>query len=310
MVPIRITLPKKRAHDLQADDVRESLPHQPAEKCLFPGLTINFRQRFGKRNFLGARFDAILRVRAVLDPAVPHHRLDALSRVHRTCRMHVKQSHLAENGGAHEVIVLVDLRTNLQAVAAADTSRKGISLFLYFGRDARAFAEIVRAVNRNPRLHPLQTLEHELPVDRQIAHHRKLRQGLDAYRLLQLVHQRGARHARLPVDAHGARTAYLFQAIRIVRHWGGLLAFACDWILRNVAQAYDHVHRRPPGQRKLLPSRGLFRARLPFYLDDDFLAFCHSDLDYRQPASQSLTRHFAASYLRGRGGICEMSTGS
>jgi hypothetical protein len=35
-----------------------------------------------------------------------------------------------------------------------------------------------------------------------------------------------------------------------------------------------------------------------------------SDLDFRQLTTESLTHHFAASYLRGRGGICEMSTAS
>src|SRR6266851_2749596 len=59
------------------------------------------------------------------------------------------------------------------------------------------------AVNGNPRLHPLQALKHELSVDRQIAHDRKFRKRLDAYRLLQLIDQRGARHACFAVDQHG-----------------------------------------------------------------------------------------------------------
>src|SRR6267378_839069 len=47
-----------------------------------------------------------------------------------------------------------------------------------------------------------------------------------------------------------------------------------------------------------------------FILTMTLLPSAISDLDFRQLTTESLTHHFAASYLRGRGGICEMSTGS
>src|SRR6266852_5296453 len=49
------------------------LPYQPPQQRLFPCLAVNFGERFGQRNFLGASFDAILRVGAILDPAIAHH---------------------------------------------------------------------------------------------------------------------------------------------------------------------------------------------------------------------------------------------
>src|SRR6266851_5632536 len=47
-----------------------------------------------------------------------------------------------------------------------------------------------------------------------------------------------------------------------------------------------------------------------FILTITFLPSAISDLDFQQLTTESLTHHFATSYLRGRGGICEMSTGS
>src|SRR5258708_22729324 len=113
--------------------------------CLVPCLTIDFRQRFGSWNFLGASLDAIWGVGAVFDTAVTHHRLDALFGVHRARRVHVEQAHLAEDGRAYEIIVLVDLRANFQAVAARNAARERIRLLLHLGRDTRAFAEILRS---------------------------------------------------------------------------------------------------------------------------------------------------------------------
>src|SRR5512137_2374492 len=47
-----------------------------------------------------------------------------------------------------------------------------------------------------------------------------------------------------------------------------------------------------------------------FILTTTCLPSAISNLGFHWPAPQSLTPYFAASYLRGRGGICEMSTGS
>src|SRR5436305_15134214 len=85
----------------------ESLPYQPAKQRLFPCLAIYFRERFRQRNFLGARFHAILSVGAIFNPAVSHRSAQPLFGVHRAGGMHIEQAHLVENCCAHEVTVLV-----------------------------------------------------------------------------------------------------------------------------------------------------------------------------------------------------------
>ena len=118
--------------------------------------------------------------------------------------------------------MLVYLRAYFQAIAAGDTARKRVALFLDFGSHARAFAEVVGAVDGDPGLHALETFEHELAIDGKIAHDGKFGHGLDAYGLFELIDQRGAGHAGLAVDEHGAGAADFFQAIRIVGDWSGL----------------------------------------------------------------------------------------
>src|SRR5579859_5311723 len=169
--------PRSRCISPRTVDVRKSLPYKPAQQSLFPRLPINLRQRFRQRNLFRAGLHAILRVRAILDAAVPHHRLNPLFGMHPARWMHIKESHLAENRRAHKIVVLVNLRADFQAVSATNAARKRVSLLLNFRRYARPLAQIVCAVNRNPRLHPLQALEHELPVHRQIAHHGKFDGG-------------------------------------------------------------------------------------------------------------------------------------
>src|SRR5260370_40986052 len=134
--------------------------------------------------------NAVLRVGAFLDAARAHESREALALIHCSRGVHVEKAHLADNGGAHELIMFIHLRANFQAVPASDAVRKRIALFLNFGRHARAFAKIVSAVDGNPRLHALEAFEHELAVDGEIAHQRKLGHRLDSNGLLELIPKR------------------------------------------------------------------------------------------------------------------------
>src|SRR5438309_380984 len=143
-----------------------------------------------------------LRVGAFLNSSRPHDCRDPLALVHRSRGMHIEETHLANDRCAHELVVLIHLRANLQAVPARDAIRKRIPFFLLFRRHSRPFAEIVGAVNGNPRFHAFQAFKHELPVDGQIAHQRGLGHRLDSYRLFVVIHVRLTRHSRFPLDLH------------------------------------------------------------------------------------------------------------
>src|SRR5882724_4376838 len=60
----------------------ESLPYQPAEKRLFPGIAIDGGNRFRQRNVFGTGVHAVLRVGAILDSAWTHYRREAFALAH------------------------------------------------------------------------------------------------------------------------------------------------------------------------------------------------------------------------------------
>ena len=158
----------------QNTECGESFPQKPAEQRLFPRVAIHFRDGFCKRNALGASVNAVLRIGAFLNAAGAHQRLQALALIHRARGVHVEETHLADDSGTHELIVLVHLWTDFKAVTASDAIRKRIPFFLNFGRHARALAEVVGAINGDPGFHALEAFKHKLPVDSKIAHERKL----------------------------------------------------------------------------------------------------------------------------------------
>src|ERR1700674_2879617 len=260
----------------QYADCGESLPYKPSEKRLFPHVAVHFGDGLGEGYALGASLHAVLRVGAFLDAAGSHERAEPFALIHCARRVHIEKAHLADDGRAYELIMAIHLRADLEAVPASDAIRKRIAFFLNFRRYARAFAEIVSAIDGNPRLHALEALKHKLAVDREVAHQRKLGHRLDSNWLLKLIHQRRTSHARFSIDQHRARSADLLQALRIVGDRCGLLAVAHHGILRDIAQANDDIHRGPPLERKFLPTRGFFRPGLPLYFDDDLFCFCHN----------------------------------
>src|SRR5258706_9683546 len=261
----------------------EILPYQPAEHGLFPCLAIYFRDGFRQGNFLWTSLEAIMRVGAILNTTGMIQRADAIVGVHRSGWMHVEKTHLADDCGADKISGgrAGDLGTHFQAIAAGNAGGEFVCLFLGFRRDARAFAKIVSPVDRNPRLDALQAFEHELAIDGEVAHDWKFRHRLKPDGLFQLVDQRGAGHARLSIDQHGAGAADFFQAIGIVGDGSGLFSAASDGIFRDVAQTDDYVHCGAPGQREFFPVRRALRAHLPLnFYDDLFLSHSPCQASY------------------------------
>src|ERR1700730_7222314 len=101
----------------------ESFPHKPAEKRLFPYVSVYGGYRFGQGNALRAGLDAVLRVGAVLNSPGPHDRGQALAFVHCAGGMQVEKTDLANGGRAHELTVFVYLGANLQAASAGNAVR-------------------------------------------------------------------------------------------------------------------------------------------------------------------------------------------
>src|SRR5207244_11441781 len=112
--------------------------------------------------------------------------------------MIVKPTDLADDGGANEMIGRGVLRARLQAAATRDAAGERIGDLLLLLLNRRPGAQVVCAVDRNPRLGALEVVEQPLAVDEQVAHQRELAYRFQRDRLLKLVDQR---RARLPRSA-------------------------------------------------------------------------------------------------------------
>src|SRR5579862_497634 len=255
----------------------EILPYQPAEERLFPCLAIDFGERFGERNFLGTGVDTVLRVGTILNAAGLHDGVEAFVVVHGAGGMHVKEAHLADDGGADEIAVGTfagDLRANFEAAAAGDAGGKLVGFFLRFGSHARAFAEIVGAIDGDPGFDALEAVKHKLAIHGKVADNGKFRERFETDGLIEFVHKSGAGHAGFAVDEHGAGAANFFEAVGVVGDGSGLFAVAGDRIFGNVAKTDDDVHRGTPEESELFPVRSALRADLTLDFDDD-LFFGH-----------------------------------
>jgi len=249
--------------------VAAGLAEEPTQEGLLPGFAVDFGDGFGKRDVLGAGLDAILGVCTLFDAAVAQKSLDAFFSVHCACRVHVKETDLADDGGSNEIVVGVDLRTDFQARAARDTTRKWVTLFLDFGGDTGAFAEIIGAVDRNPGFDALEGFEHELAIDGEIADDGKFGQRLNADGLFELIDKGRTGHANPTIDDHGAGTADFLQAVGFVGDGSGLFAVTSDGIFGDVAKTDDDIHGRTPLEGEFLPVSGLVGRLLAFDFDDD-----------------------------------------
>src|SRR5262245_8131364 len=231
----------------------------PAEQPLEPqqrGLPAQLAERLGERDVLGAHLHAQLRVPAVHEPAPAHDRVQPLVRVHAPGRVAVEEPHLRERRGPDELGLLVVLRAHLHAAAAGHAARERVAHLLLGGREARPGAEVVRAVDGDPRLDALESVEHRRAVHLEVPDDGELGERLERDRsLAERVHEHGARLARLTVHEHGARSAHLLEARRLPVDRRRGLALPGDRVLADLHQARDHVHVDVPGERDLLPAR-------------------------------------------------------
>jgi hypothetical protein len=219
---------------------------------------------------LGANGDAVLGVAADLQAPFAHQGVEPLAGVVRPGRVAVEEHHLADRVGAEEVAVVLlvlagfvgvvrlpfqpfdfdlqVLRAGVEAAAAAHAFGERIALFLDLGRDARAGADVVVAIDRNPGLVLGQRAKEAGPIDAQVADDRKLghRGQLDLAGAIleQAIDQGRARLANLAVDQHRARAADLFQAVAIPGDGGDRLAVGGRGLGRDPLQHADHVHLR------------------------------------------------------------------
>lgn len=170
--------------------------------------------------------------------------------------MAVEQAHLTDGRRADEVRMRVDLRAGFQARAAGHTLGEFIRLLPVALGDARAGAEVIRAVNRDPAPDFLEVLKHPRAVHGEVLDDRELGHRLQRDGLWQVVHQRRTALADLAVHQHGAGAADVFEAVHFPHRGRGLLAVAGHGVLTNLHQARDDVHRGPPRKLELFPVRG------------------------------------------------------
>src|SRR5262245_37876262 len=147
-----------------ADTTRSSTREDVAQP-LHRRLPSDLADRVRQRDLLRAHLDAVLRVAAVGDAAGFHQDREALLRVHRARRVEVHEQRLPDDRRADEAAVAVHLRADLETERARDAAVERVAELLQLGRDARAGAEVVGAVDGYPRLHALQRFEHPAPVD-------------------------------------------------------------------------------------------------------------------------------------------------
>src|SRR5271165_5586642 len=177
----RITSPHKWC--LRPEQVFHRLPHD---------LAADVGDGLGERNVFGADFDAVLRVAALLDAAVAHQGFESIDLQRLPCWVIVEQTHLRYGGSSYEAGMFVELRAGFHAAAAGNAAGERINFFLFSSRLARAGAEVVGAVGRNPCLYLLQVLEEHAAIYRKVADYRELGERLEPDRLFELVDQRRA----------------------------------------------------------------------------------------------------------------------
>ena len=109
------------------------------------------------------------------------------------------------------------------------------------------------------------------PIDSEIANDRKLRERLQADRLVKLVNQGGAGHPGAAIDQHGARAADFLQAIGVISDRCSRRALSRDRIGGDLHQRGDHVHAWFPGKLEFFPERLGFRCGLSLDLETNLL---------------------------------------
>src|SRR5437868_9933115 len=141
---------------------------------LFPHRTTDFRYRACQRYIFRTDLHAVLGVTAFLDSPVAHECRQPLALEGRTCRMSVEKAHLRDGRRTYETCVFIKLGTDFHAATTRDAARERVSGLLLFHSHARAGAEIICAVNRNPGFGALEIFKQHAAIDREIANNGKL----------------------------------------------------------------------------------------------------------------------------------------
>ena len=153
----------------------------------------------GEGDLLGAGFDAVLREATLLDAAVAGEGAQPFFLENFAGGVVVEELDLGDGGCADEACVFVELRADFHAAGAGDAVGERVIGFLLLREDTRAGAEIVGAVDRNPGFDAHQVFEENRAVDLEIADERKFGERLELNGLFEIVDQRGAGHAALPL---------------------------------------------------------------------------------------------------------------
>src|SRR5438093_12794500 len=118
--PSETITPVKRLIVTEISLERTRSADKPAQKRLLPRVAIHLSNGLRQRNPFGASVHAVLRVGAFLNSPGSHDRREPLALVHRSRGMHIEKPHLADDRRSHELVMLIHLRTNFQAVPARD----------------------------------------------------------------------------------------------------------------------------------------------------------------------------------------------
>src|SRR5262245_6775231 len=107
------------------------LLQEPSEEESLRRRATHFGDRVDERDLFRTNFDAVLRLAAIFDAAVPHDRFEALTGVHRARRVRVEVTHEAERERSDELLFRTVLRTSFEAATARHAARQRVALFLF-----------------------------------------------------------------------------------------------------------------------------------------------------------------------------------
>src|SRR5437867_5296426 len=206
-----------------------------------------------------------------MDSAIAHQRRQPLALQRLPSYVRIEEPHLRNRCRAHESGLLVELRANFHAAAARNAARERVDGFLLLHGHAWTGTEVVSTVHWHPGLYTLEIFEQYTAISGQVANYRKFRERLEPDRLFEFVHQRGAGHACLAIDKHGARPANFFKTIGLVSNGCGRLAFTGNGVAGDLHHRGDHVHPWMPGKFELLPARLVVGRGLSANFEEDFL---------------------------------------
>src|SRR5215204_5228786 len=131
---------------------------QPAEQSVNDRFAVLFVNCLGQRDTHRAGLHTILSIATVSDAVGTHNALETLITSHFPRWMHVEKANLGDRLWSNVVVTLI-LRTCFETAATRHTSRIGITFLHFLLRHARAWTQIMRAVEFNPCMHASEMIE-------------------------------------------------------------------------------------------------------------------------------------------------------